>query len=389
MLRRSAASPDEQRIAVASEDGRVTIWHRRQQRGGTDFKHGNTIMGAAYNPLLPGRLVSASFVGETCAALWTAVSEGWSRRDLGPRTPHRGVAMSPRGDLFAICGDYPDIPVFDADGSPVRVFQSDGAFGEDDEGPEDRPGRSRRERSGFVLNVSISHDSRRVAWVAPTGRIQVGDLETGQVSVVEGDREERFWSVIFSPVEAAFVAVTTAGTAVWVDAAGARRPLLENASERSTFGRGVPVAFSRDGKRLAVATSGSGITIVSTEDPSRQVQLQGHTETFKRGWQEAVGAPAFSPEGSFLVSAGSRQSGGKDPRTVRLWDPITGEQLLRIIVDGDCLAASVDPFSETICVGCEHRLLLVPVERWLLSGDTTAIKQSTERLLGARAEDLL
>jgi WD40 repeat protein len=138
-----------------------------------------------------------------------------------------------------------------------------------------------------------------------------------------------------------------------------------------------------------VATSGSGITIVSTEDPSRQVQLQGHTETFKRGWQEAVGAPAFSPEGSFLVSAGSRQSGGKDPRTVRLWDPITGEQLLRIIVDGDCLAASVDPFSETICVGCEHRLLLVPVERWLLSGDTTAIKQSTERLLGARAEDLL
>jgi WD40 repeat protein len=70
------------------------------------------------------------------------------------------------------------------------------------------------------------------------------------------------------------------------------------------------IAFSKDGNTLA---SASGDRTVRLWDPTtgqcRQT-LEGHTD--------AVGAIAFSKDGNTLASA-------SDDRTVRLWDPTTGQ----------------------------------------------------------------
>ncbi|MFI6906009.1 helix-turn-helix domain-containing protein [Nonomuraea sp. NPDC050394] len=70
------------------------------------------------------------------------------------------------------------------------------------------------------------------------------------------------------------------------------------------------LAFSPDGKLLAIATDGNTIQLW---DP--QTRLQVGTEL--SGHAYGVNALAFSPDGKLLASAG-------DDQTVRLWNPATG-----------------------------------------------------------------
>ena len=378
----SAASPDNERLAIVGEHS-ITLWRKIRHAPVTELPHGNTITGVACHPGLRGRIVSVSFVGDRCAAIWTIDKGTTVALDLGIRAPLRCVSMAPGGDLFAICGDMPDVIVYAATGNEVRRFVSEGLFG-------DEPARRRRRSApqpeedvhrspGFVLNVSVSHDSARVAWVAPTGRICIGDVRTGEVGIALPDDKHLFSTVCFSPVEDAFLAVAETGDAYWIRPNSQPRLVLRDVAAQNTFGRGAAVAFSRDGRKLAIATGGSSIT-----EP--ELRLDGHTETYMNNGRESVGALAFDPRGDFLVSAGSRQSGGTEPRTIRLWDPRTGDQLMRIPIDADCLALSVDLFGETICAGYGDKVSLIPFRRWLLSPDTAAVRKKLEGILGSSYE---
>ncbi len=392
MPRGSAASPDNERLAIVCEHS-ITVWRKIQHVPVTELPHGNTITGVAWHPGLRGRIVSVSFVGERCAAIWTLDEGVATALDLGVRAPLRGVSMAPGGDLFAICGDMPDVIVYSSSGSVVRTFVSEGIFGDRNERIEQRYFRRQEEDAsespGFVLNVSLSHDSTRVAWVAPTGRICIGDVRTGEIGIALPDAKRRFSTVCFSPVEDAFLTVTERGEAYWIRPGSQPRLVLRDVVTENTFGRGAAIAFSRDGGKLAIATGGSSITVTSPDGQEPELRLDGHTETFMSNGRESVGALAFDSQGDFLVSAGSRQSGGTEPRTIRLWDPSTGDQLMRIPIDADCLALSVDRFGETICAGYGDKVSLIPFRRWLLSPDTAAARKKLEGILGSSYEYLI
>ena len=108
--------------------------------------------------------------------------------------------------------------------------------------------------------------------------------------------------------------------------------LPENAIAR--FGRGVmggsdrAVAFSPDGKRLAVAT-GVGIWIYDGQTYRELSLITGHTG--------AVRTVAFSPDGKTLAS-------GEEDGTIKLWNLETGDvtTLVGNLFHVDCVAFSPD-----------------------------------------------
>ena len=285
-LRGSGASPDNERLAIAGEHS-ITVWRKIRHAPVAELPHGNSIMGVACNPKLCGQIVSVSFAGERCAAIWKLGGGKTMALDLDIRVPLRGVSMAPAGDIFAICGDMPDVIVYSAAGNVIRRFISEGEFEDRDEELQLRT-RRRLDRTpespGFVLNVSVSHDSSQIAWVAPTGRICIGDVRTGDVSIAPRGVRNRFSTVCFSPAEDAFLAVTEEGEAYWVRSGSEPRLVLRDVTDEKTMGRGAAVAFSRDGSRLAIATGGSSITIISPYDHEPELRLDGHTETFVRNW---------------------------------------------------------------------------------------------------------
>jgi WD40 repeat protein len=388
MLRASAASPGGDRLAIAG-DHEIAIWRRIRHRPVIELPHGGMITGVACHQGFGGRIVSVSSGGERCAALWTLNEGKATPLDLAIRASVQGVSMAPTGDIFAVCGDIPHVVVYSTTGNVIRRFVSEREFEDRDEELQLRPPRSHDYppgSPGVVRNVSVSHDSSRIAWVAPTGRICIGDIRTGDIVIALPDAKRRFSTVCFSPVEDAFLAVTEQGEAYWIHSDSKPRLLIRGVTYESTSGRGSPTAFSHDGTKLAIATGGSSITIISLNGEEPELRLDGHTETFMRGWTEFVGALAFDPQGDFLVSSGSRQSTGTDPRTIRLWDPCTGDQLMRISINADCLALAVDPFSDTICAGYGDKVSLIPFHRWLLSSDTGAIRKKLEGMLGSSYE---
>ena len=116
----------------------------------------------------------------------------------------------------------------------------------------------------------------------------------------------------------------------------ARWGLPEGATARLGKGSISDIAYSPDGKRLAVAGS-IGIWIYDARTGAEIDLLTGHTF-----W---VGSVAFSSDGSTLYS----ESGDG---TVRLWDAVTGAHKRTLKVgtsSGDCVALSPD--DRTLAVG--------------------------------------
>ncbi len=175
-------------------------------------------------------------------------------------------------------------------------------------------GKSEVELPAGTIQVAFSPDSRLVAcrFEKPLGSaggrywrvFTVADGQPAGEPLVNVDpRDDGAEAVFFSPDGKWLAGFTGAGAnlraALW-DAAGGKPPTVQPVKE--LFGGSV-LAFSPDGKTLAVVGLGSGVAFLSVPDlkPLRVVAFE----------QKALVAAAFSPDGKLLAV------GGDEQRTVR------------------------------------------------------------------------
>src|SRR5947209_2247614 len=93
-----------------------------------------------------------------------------------------------------------------------------------------------------------------------------------------------------------------------------RRPQFSEPPTSIVFG----VAFSRDGRQLAVGCLDATAIVYDTATGARRAVLRGHAE---RVW-----SVAFSPDGATLVSGSGEYRRPTDPGEVKVWDLTTARE---------------------------------------------------------------
>lgn len=366
-----SASEDGQSFALLEDVGRINVWRRRPVAHDARLAHDNTIVSVAANPKNPAQIAAAGFVGPV-ATIWTKEASGWARQNLPLTAPMRHAAYSADGRILAICGDVPDIYTFLADGRTHRTFQVEGEFVRGDTMAVDA-------HQDMISCVALSADAETIVWTAPGGALQIGYMESGRVRVLIDPGKKNFERVVFAASGNALYAATSEGELFQIEFSGAMRLICDGIPQASTFGKGPAIAVRKD--KVAVSGEGNTIRIFDAQTGALEMTLEGHREKFKRGWTESVAGLAFSPDMRFLVSSGSRQSGGDDPRTVRLWDLQTGDQLWRRFVTADSLAADFSSDGRRLFVAVSEEVLVVEL------GEIAVSLTAAERL--ARAEATL
>ncbi len=167
----------------------------------------------------------------------------------------RAVAISPDGKVLASAGDDNAVQLYDGAGKPTRKLT----------GPGD-----------WVLAVALSPDGKTVAAGGHDGKLWAWESDTGN---------KRFDVPARPPAPGKTPAETNVVAAL---------------------------AFSPDGKQIALGGSDGRIHLFQASDGKSLRQLQGHTS--------GVTALLYHPAGAVLISA------SKD-RTIRLWNPQGGNQL--------------------------------------------------------------
>jgi len=117
------------------------------------------------------------------------------------------------------------------------------------------------------------------------------------------------------------------------------------------FGPVPAVAFSLDGRYLAVGTLGSSVQLIETSSWQVARTFEGHT-----GWVFSV---AFSPDGRLLAS-------GSLDGTIKLWEVATGRELRTLQGHtGYVYSVAFSPDGRTLASGsCDNSVKLWNVSRY-------------------------
>jgi WD40 repeat protein len=165
-----------------------------------------------------------------------------------------------------------------------------------------------RGHTGGVIGLAFSPDGTRIASSSLDGLVKVWEVSTGQVLYTITGHHSEVSRVRFSP------------DGRWLASTGFQDEMVKvwdarTGQELQTFSQGGllwDLAFSPEGRRLAVASSDGRVKVWDITTGQEILTLKAHSEP-------AHGV-AFSPDGRWLVSAGWDQ-------TVKVWDATTGQEI--------------------------------------------------------------
>jgi RNA polymerase sigma factor (sigma-70 family) len=247
-------------------------------------------------------------------------------------------------------------------GPPARAGKPNARGPEQAQGPSEplpagavaRMGSVRFCPGTTVHSVAFSPDRKTLASGNAHGTVSVWEVATGrEVRVLQG-RQGAVVSVAFSSDGKLLAArgedgdiylweAPAWGQARHIDAPPAKLP----PSHTGSTGWAFRVSFSPDGKTLAAAAG--DLTGRDNEIRLWDVGTGKELRRF-RGHQGAVRSFAFAPDGKTLASAG-------DDKTVRLWGPDTGKQLLLLRHGGKVAALAYSPDGKTLAAGGDDRMI--------------------------------
>jgi WD40 repeat protein len=310
-----AFSADGRRLASASSDRTIRIWDATPLRGDegqgtlTFAQHSHEIRSVAFGPHGPdspdGRRI-ASAGSDGLVKVWDAqtgdVSAEFSgHKELsGRRVVVFCVAWHPQGGLVASAG-LDTVRVWDAR-TGREAFRL----------PAAAPGTT----GASYCAVAFSPDGHHLVTGNMNGAVQVWDAGTGREVGPLDIHGGAIRGVVFSRDGAHLASASSDGTVKLWDAKRLDNPRLDGKEEARlnlrarVAGPGLNVAFSPDGRRMAMGGEENTVKI-------RDVQNGGELHTL-RGHNGEVYTVAFSPDddGRWIASAG-------EDGAVKVWDSRT------------------------------------------------------------------
>jgi eukaryotic-like serine/threonine-protein kinase len=299
-----AFSPDGLRLASASMDGTVRVWDatplqdRERQEILTLPEQSGEIWSLALHPK-DQRIALGGFGNP--AKVWDVKTNQVTASSVGLRDVVFCVAWHPDGQRIAIAGG-------NGDRFTVEVWNT-------------QNGQKYPLPFGLeYIAAAFSSDGRYLVTGRGDGVVEVWDARDGQKIGVLGTHLGAVRGIRFSPErEGRFLASAGVDGAVklWdatrlgeIEKTGSQKPIRTFPAH--VPGAGLNVAFSPDGKRIAIGDTDYTVKIWDVETGKKLATLRGHSGD--------VYTVAFSPDpdGRWVASAG-------EDSTVKVWDSQTGK----------------------------------------------------------------
>jgi WD40 repeat protein/serine/threonine protein kinase len=259
-------------------------WQRKASSGHATLQgHTRGVESVAYSPD-GARLASAS--SDQTVKVWDAATGREMLTLKGHTDGVESVAFSTDGRRIASAGWDKTAKVWDAaTGQETLTLQG---------------------HTDGVRSVAFSPDGKRLASTSNDATVKVWDAATGQVTLTLKGHNAIVHSVAFSPDGTRLASASDDRTVrVWDAATG---------QELLRFNGNTSVVFSPDGSRLAAGLEQT-VKVWDAATGQERLTCSGHTAR--------VNGVAFSPDGSWLASAGS-------DNTVKVWDVATGRELFTL-----------------------------------------------------------